>query len=170
MEDIEASEPGVTSGELLETPGYTGTGADPAPMQSGARCDLYALGSILFEVLAGEPLHPRGQLALQSTLAGEIVKSPAQRRPDRGVAPELDAACVAALAMSPAARPTARQLADRIEAYLDGDRDVARRRQLALEELWNARAAMTAAIARRRCAPRVARSRSIPNLPARRSS
>src|SRR5262249_23604855 len=81
--------------------------------------------------------------ALQSTLAGEVVTSPAQRRPDRGVPPELDAVCVAALAMPPGARPSAKQLADRIEAYLDGDRDLARRRTLALDELRNARTAMT---------------------------
>src|SRR5262245_6435427 len=144
MGDIESLEPGVTSGELLGTPGYMAPEQIHSPQSVDRPADIYALGSILFEVLAGEPLHPRGQLALQTTLAGEVVKSPAQRRPDRGVAPELDAVCVAALAMSPAARPTAKQLADRIEAYLDGDRDLALRRKLALEQLWSARAAMTA--------------------------
>ena len=39
--------------------------------------------------------------------------------------------CFDALAEVPAERPTARELADRIQAYLDGDRDLERRRALA---------------------------------------
>ena len=35
--------------------------------------------------------------------------------------------------------PTARQLADAIQAYLDGDRDVARRRELADEAMRDSR-------------------------------
>jgi serine/threonine-protein kinase len=143
MGDIDSLEPQMAETDLLGTPGYM------APEQIHSRdkvdraADVYALAAILFEIVAGEPLHPRTS-ALNSTLAGEVVKSPAQRRPDRGVAPEIDALCIAALSMSPAARPTARELATRVEAFLDGDRDVARRRTLALEELWRARAAMTA--------------------------
>ncbi|HEV7555924.1 MAG TPA: serine/threonine-protein kinase, partial [Kofleriaceae bacterium] len=143
MGDIDSLEPQMTETDLLGTPGYM------APEQIHSRdkvdrsADVYALASILFEIVAGEPLHPRDS-ALNSTLAGEVVKSPAQRRPDRGVAPEIDALCIAGLSMSPAARPTARELATRVEAFLDGDRDIARRRTLALEELWRARAAMTA--------------------------
>jgi serine/threonine-protein kinase len=43
--------------------------------------------------------------------------------------------------MDPATRPTARRVAERIEAYLDGDRDVARRRTIAVDLVWSARAA-----------------------------
>jgi hypothetical protein len=42
----------------------------------------------------------------------------------------------------PADRPTARELADRIQRYLDGDRDVERRRALAADSLAAARAAL----------------------------
>ena len=45
------------------------------------------------------------------------------------------------LAMDPATRPTARKVAERVEAYLDGDRDVVRRRTMAVDLVWNARAA-----------------------------
>ena len=30
--------------------------------------DIYALGSILFEILAGEPLHPKGDRAIATTI------------------------------------------------------------------------------------------------------
>jgi eukaryotic-like serine/threonine-protein kinase len=124
------------SGSLLGTPGYI------APEQIEGRvaappADIYALGCILFEMLACEPLHPRGQSAIGRTLSTPQ-DSPAKRRPDRGVPPELDAVCFAALAMDPKTRPTARELADRVQAYLDGDRDVERRRTLAALQLASA--------------------------------
>ena len=127
-------------GQLLGTPGYM------APEQVrgepvGTPADIYALGSILFEILAGEPLHARGAGALASTLEAAD-PSPAHRVPARALAPELDAACVAALASDLAARPTARALATKIQAYLDGDRDLEQRRVLATEQLALARAAL----------------------------
>ena len=73
-----------------------------------------------------------------------ILQAPALRAPDRTIAPELDAACRDALVESPAARPTARALAERVQAYLDGDRDLARRRELATEALAAAQAALAA--------------------------
>jgi hypothetical protein len=141
-------------GAILGTPGYM------SPEQvRGARVtpatDVYALGSILFEILAGEPAHPRGQAALQTTLGP--VQSPAKRAPSRAIAPELDAACVDALANAATDRPSARQLADRVQAYLDGDRDLERRRALADAELATARAAIDSGdLARRAEAMRAA--------------
>jgi serine/threonine-protein kinase len=130
-------EDSTKSGSLLGTPGYIapeqieGTVAAPP-------ADIYALGCILFEILACEPLHPRGQAAIGRTLSTPQ-DSPARRRPDRAIPPELDAACFAALAMDPAQRPTARELADRVQAYLDGDRDLERRCTLAAQQVAAAR-------------------------------
>jgi serine/threonine-protein kinase len=129
---------GTGTGDLLGTPGYM------APEQVrgeavGAAADVYALGAVLFEILTGQPLHPR-DAALPSTLAE--APSPATRCPDRQIAPELDAVCHAAIAFEPTARPTARELAERVQRYLDGDRDVARRRALASEFLASARSAL----------------------------
>jgi serine/threonine-protein kinase len=123
-----------------------GTPAYMAPEQMtdpivGRPADVYSIGAMLFELLAGERLHPRGKPAIQSTLAGTVITSPAARRPDRNVPPELDGLCVAMLAMQPAHRPTAHVCAERIEEFLDGDRDLVRRRSLAVDLATRARAA-----------------------------
>ena len=142
--DIDSLDSGTPHGDLLGTPGYMAPEQIHSPRTVTRPADVYALGSILFELLAGEPLHPSGQQqAMASTLSGDaVVTAPAQRRPERGIAPELDALCVSALAMSPAARPSARQLAERVEAYLDGDRDLVRRRAIASDELARAQAGL----------------------------
>jgi hypothetical protein len=139
-EDIESLD--VKSGDLLGTPGYMAPEQIQRVGDTGRPADVYALGSILFEILAGEPVHPRGATAVASTVGGEAITSPAKRRPDRAVPPELDALCSAMLAMDPMVRPTARRVAERVEAYLDGDRDIARRRTMAVDLVWVARAAM----------------------------
>ena len=127
-------QPETIDGEVLGTPGYM------APEQIGssgrgvdARSDVYALGAILFELLTYEPLHPRGstQRALGSTIAGADAHC-STRAPDRQVPPELEAICVRATEDRPEDRyATARDLHDAVERYLDGDRDLALRRQMA---------------------------------------
>jgi eukaryotic-like serine/threonine-protein kinase len=135
------SEDNPTQG-MIGTPGYMApeqiAGAEVTPA-----VDVYALGAILFEILVREPLHARGLGAIASTL-GRPQASPAEHAPGRDIAPELDAACFAALAGEPGARPTARELGERIERYLDGDRDVEARRGLAKDVLANARAILDA--------------------------
>jgi serine/threonine-protein kinase len=128
----------TATGSILGTPGYMA----PEQMrgeQVGTAADVYALGTILFEILAGETLHPLGGDAFASTLGGTVVCSPAARAPSRQIAPELDAVCIAALAGDPAARPSARELATRVQAYLDGDRDLDHRRALAVASVAQAR-------------------------------
>jgi len=127
-------------GAMLGTPGYM------SPEQAhgetvGTPTDVYALGSILYEILAREPLHPRGIAAISSTLTRPTA-APSSKRPD--IPPELDAVTQAALAAVPDERPTARVLAERIQNYLDGDRDLERRRVLAAEQLAIARTAFDA--------------------------
>jgi serine/threonine-protein kinase len=132
----------VKTGDLIGTPGYMAPEQVQRVGDTGQPADVYALGAILFEILAGEPVHPRGSNAIASTVSGTTITSVVKRRPDRVVPPELDAVCASMLAMDPTTRPTARRVADRIEAYLDGDRDVARRRTMAVDLVWVARAAM----------------------------
>ncbi len=128
----------TVAGTLLGTPGYM------APEQVRGepvdhRADIYALGCILFEILAGQPAVPR-ESALDATLAAD------GHRPSRGgadIAPELDDACTRATAASPQARhESARSLADDIQRFLDGDRDLARRRELAVQHVATAERAL----------------------------
>jgi serine/threonine-protein kinase len=153
------TDPGDTEvGAILGTPGYAAPEQLRGQQVTGA-ADVYALGSILFEILTGEPLHSRTN-AFADTL-DRPVDSPVARAPDRGIAPELDAACVAALAESPHRRLTARQLADRVQGYLDGDRDLARRQALAADQLDVARAALLADPIRGRAAAMRAAGRAL---------
>ncbi len=120
-------------GAAMGTPGYM------APEQVrgedvDARTDVYALGAILFELLALEPLHPRAsrEATYVATLLGPDAR-PSVRAPGLDIPPELDAICVRATAVAPKDRfESVRELLDAIEHYLDGDRDLQRRRELAL--------------------------------------
>jgi serine/threonine-protein kinase len=136
------------AGAVLGTPGYMA----PEQMEDAhavdTAADIYAMGSILFEILANEQLHKKGEV-LSSTLTGTNI-SPAKRCPDGNIPPELDALCVAALARDPKKRPTAREVADRIEGFLDGDRDLEARKRIVALELSAASKAFTSGDASRR--------------------
>jgi len=123
---------------LLGTPGYMSPEQMRDPAMAGPPADVYSLGATLFELLAGEPLHPRGQGAVASTLE-RPTDSPARRAPDRRIPIDLDAVCMVALHAQPDRRPSVRELADRIQAYLDGEGDIERRRKRAQEHLAIAR-------------------------------
>ena len=140
--DLSAAAMGKTGeGALLGTPGYM----SPEQIQSAglvdARADVYALGAILFEILAREPLHTRAAIGdlLVSTLSGVDARATV-RAPHRGTAPELDDLCARATAIDPNGRPaSARELHACIERFLDGDRDTERRHQLAAQHAIAAR-------------------------------
>lgn len=120
-------------GALLGTPGYM-----PPEQARGfhdeldARADVYALGAILFEIVALTPLHPRGTTdkTLQSTLRGVDARASMwSKRPNPPT--ELDAVCVRATALDARERHgTARDLAADVERFLDGERDTNVQRRL----------------------------------------
>jgi serine/threonine-protein kinase len=124
----------TAAGKILGTFGYMAPEqARGAIGELDARCDVYALGAILFELLTLEPLHPKTSWKemLFSTLKG-ISARPSVRVPHREVPPELEEICVKATRIDPRERfESARELHEAVESYLDGDRDVELRRKLA---------------------------------------
>ncbi len=128
-------------GTAVGTPGYMSPEQVRGQGDVDGRADVYTLGCLLFEILSGEALHPRGNAGMQNALSAPDAR-PSHRSPDREVPPELDALCVHATAFDRDKRiQTARELGERIERFLDGDRDVALRRQLARDHLDRAHAA-----------------------------
>jgi serine/threonine-protein kinase len=129
---------GTVAGAILGTPGYMSPeqlhGAD-----LDGRADVYALGCILFEILAGEPLDKPS--LLPARVLGTADAEPSRRGCD--APPELDAACRKATMPDRADRyASARAMADVVEGVLDGDRDVAQRKKLAAELLARANDAL----------------------------
>ncbi|MEZ4402769.1 MAG: serine/threonine-protein kinase [Kofleriaceae bacterium] len=108
------------------TLGYMAPEQLDATVALDGRADVYALGCILFEILAGEPLHPRGDGLLQSVLRGAVDRRPSQRAPDAGIPPALDRICERATHQAPADRyPQAAALADDLTDWIDRTRDLA---------------------------------------------
>jgi serine/threonine-protein kinase len=127
-------------GALEEAGRIVGTLGYMAPEQARGeseevdpRADVYALGVILFEILAGEHvLAGLDEAAVMAALAGGVDARPTTRRRGADVPPELEEICVRATAARPDDRfPSAAALSEAVERYLDGDRDLERRRELA---------------------------------------
>ncbi|MCA9598684.1 MAG: serine/threonine protein kinase [Myxococcales bacterium] len=140
--------PNTEVGALIGTPGYM------APEQVrgevdhiGPAADVYALGAILFEILALEPLH-RGdtlQDLLVDTLASNA-RSPRERAPEQDVEPELEEIVRRAVAPWPTDRyQSAREMHDAIEAFLDGERDAEQRKKAATLHIDEAERALAEA-------------------------
>jgi serine/threonine-protein kinase len=148
--DLGDSGPAETSyGTIMGTPGYMAP--EQVQYQSDsldARADVYSLGAILFEILAKQRLHigknPRELLA--STMTRRETR-PSVRAPALEIPPELDDLATRATAFDPDERiGSAREMHDAIERYLDGDRDVERRRTAARELVAGTEAALGRAL------------------------
>ena len=128
---------GTAEGTMIGTPGYMAPEQIRGATDLDGKADVYSLGCVLFEILTGSPLHPGGRAGLASALAG-IEGRPSSHVGD--VPPELDELCVQATGEREG-RPSARELGERVQRFLDGDRDLALRRQLARDHLQRARVA-----------------------------
>jgi eukaryotic-like serine/threonine-protein kinase len=128
---------------VLGTPGYMPPEQIERPGAVDARGDIYALGTILFEILTLEPLHGDGALdsLITSTRAGADARA-SRRARGHMVDPELDGICVRATSLSAVDRhESALALHDELESYMGGHRDRALRVELAAAHAAAARAA-----------------------------
>jgi serine/threonine-protein kinase len=97
-----------------------------------ARTDVFALGVILYEILAGaQPFQDRDIASIVHRATSPIDVPPPSLRSGRAAASEsLDALALACLARDPSARPaSARLLADAVDVFLDGERARAERQR-----------------------------------------
>ncbi len=126
------------AGTVLGTPAYMAP-EQLAGERAGPGADIYALGCMLFEIACGEVLHG-GRRSL-TTILKPLVARPSKVRPDSP--PELDAICERATQLAVGDRfGSARGLGDAVQAFLDGDRDIAVRRELAQHHISAAHAAL----------------------------
>jgi serine/threonine protein kinase len=129
-----AEDPVAThAGTVVGTPGYIAPEQQRGLAEIDGRADVFSLGCLLFEILTGEPR----ELAANP---GAPTR-PSLRAPHRNIPPELDELCVATTAVERDARPSAREVGDRVFQYLDGDRDLALRQRLARDHFRRAETA-----------------------------
>jgi serine/threonine-protein kinase len=132
------------AGALVGTPGYMSPEQARGDIDAvGPASDVYALGAMLFELLALEPLHTGRTVAAVLASTQLKTQAPSERAPAGEIAPELDAICVRATAFEPGDRfASARAMHEAIEAVLAGERDAERRKELAKDLVAKGRAAL----------------------------
>jgi serine/threonine-protein kinase len=102
-------------GQFLGSPSY----AAPESLRAGEfspASDVYGLGATLYEAIAGAPPHGDHDM---SSLLRKLDSPPPPLSERRAVPPSLEAAIMAAVALDPAQRPSAEELANRLAAIED---------------------------------------------------
>ena len=110
----------TSAGVAVGSPAYMSPEQATGERDVDGRSDLYALGCVLFEMVAGE--HPYAGLTRQATLARQLTEDPPSLRRRRAdVPPWLDEAVRKAMAREPGARyPTGRALAGALDEGVRG--------------------------------------------------
>ncbi|MBX3247419.1 MAG: serine/threonine protein kinase [Myxococcales bacterium] len=120
-------------GTVLGTPGYVAPEQIRSSGEVDGRADIYALGTILFEILTHKALHrtDRPHVMLTETLAGADPAARARALKVK-VDPELMSLVVQATRLDPADRfQTARELHEAVQRYLEGHQQAERRKRMA---------------------------------------
>jgi serine/threonine protein kinase len=133
-----SGEHATAAGTAIGTPGYMAPEQVRGVADVDGRADIYTLGCVLFEILAGEALHPRGFHGLESALHGPDARP--SSRTSRTIPPELEEMCVQATHKDREQRvQTARELGERVRSFLEGDRDGELRREVAMRHFTRAK-------------------------------
>ncbi len=105
-----------------------------------ARTDVFALGAILFEILAGEPLRTgRTAQELSVSIANPDERRPSQRQKDAFIPPELDELVARATTANRDERlPSAAEFVRWLERFLAGEKSIELRRGAAKQYLEEA--------------------------------
>jgi len=107
----------TATGMLVGTPTYMSPEQAAGETNLDGRSDIFALGCVLYEMLAGEA--PFKGPTPQMTLMLRLMQPPRPLRPTVDVSPELEAALLRALAKDPAERwSTAAVFADALDGRL----------------------------------------------------
>ncbi len=112
----------TAAGVVMGTPAYMAPEqATGQSHQADARTDIYALGTMLFEMLTGErPFRGSTQALLYQVVSEE---PPLPRTIDETIPEDLEAICICCLAKNPEHRfASARDLADALTEYLEENR------------------------------------------------
>lgn len=133
---------GLCSSESEDLRHMRGTPAYMSPEQANAKgkiteaSDIYALGCVLYEICCGSRAFP-------DRTASQVLDRVRTGSFDRGdnwnkISPELRTLLDSALSRSPSARPSARELGDGVQRFLEGSAEAERRREAALEAIRSA--------------------------------
>ena len=121
-----AMEPLTMTGLAVGTPHYMAPEQAMGDREVDARADIYAVGALLYEMIAGEP--PFTGPTPRAIMTRSMTENPRSLTTSRsGLTPDVDRVALKALAKSPADRfPTAQALTGALEQALDVVRSGAR--------------------------------------------
>jgi serine/threonine-protein kinase len=115
------------SGQIVGTPTYMAPEQVRGAREVGPATDVYSLGAVLYAALTGQPPFRGETIYATLTQVAEVVPVP-PRRLCGEVPRDLETVCLQCMEKDPAQRyPTAREVADDLRRWLEGDPPRARR-------------------------------------------